>query len=125
MLVDQALPSSAQYQDTLHQMTSYFVGQGGPLIEAQHQTIAQIGQQVQLQALLLAYMDAFWVLTLVALASWTVLPCSVAFQPRRWRSTCILARNATSGWVPIATIARVSSAINAARCTAVKRKRSA
>ena len=69
MLVDQALPSSAQYQDTLHQMTSYFVGQGGPLIEAQHQTIAQIGQQVQLQALLLAYMDAFWVLTLVALAA--------------------------------------------------------
>src|ERR1700719_4979933 len=49
-LVDQALPSSAQYQDTLHQMTNYFVGQGSPLIEAQRQTIAWIGQQVQLQA---------------------------------------------------------------------------
>jgi DHA2 family multidrug resistance protein len=69
MLVDQALPSSVQYQDTLHQMTNYFVGQGSPLIEAQRQTIAWVGQQVQLQASFFAYMDAFWVLTLLALAA--------------------------------------------------------
>jgi MFS transporter, DHA2 family, multidrug resistance protein len=69
MLVDQALPSSVQYQDTLHHMTDYFVGHGSPLIEAQQQTIAWAGQQVQLQASFLAYMDAFWVLTLVALAA--------------------------------------------------------
>src|SRR5262249_9927983 len=69
MLVDQALPSSIQYQDTLHQMTNYFVGQGSPLIEAQRQTMAWIGQQVQLQASFLAYMDVFWVLTLIALAA--------------------------------------------------------
>jgi len=68
-LVDQALPSSVQYQDTLHQMTNYFVGQGSPLVEAQRQTIAWVGQQVQLQASFLSYMDAFWVLTLVALAA--------------------------------------------------------
>jgi DHA2 family multidrug resistance protein len=67
-LVDQALPSSVQYQDTLHHMTNYFVGQGSPLIEAQQQTIAWVGQQVQLQASFLAYMDAFWVLTLIALS---------------------------------------------------------
>jgi DHA2 family multidrug resistance protein len=59
MLVDQALPSSTQYQDTLHYMTNYFVGQGSPLLEAQQQTIAWVGQQVQLQASFLAYMDAF------------------------------------------------------------------
>jgi DHA2 family multidrug resistance protein len=58
-----------QYQDTLHQMTNYFVGQGSPLIEAQHQTITWVGQQVQLQASFLAYMDAFWVLTLLAPAA--------------------------------------------------------
>ena len=69
MLVDQALPSSVQYQDTLHHMTNYFVGQGSPLIEAQQQAIAWVGQQVQLQASFFAYMDAFWVLTLVALAA--------------------------------------------------------
>jgi DHA2 family multidrug resistance protein len=49
-------------------MTNYFVGQGSPLIEAQQQTIAWVGQQVQLQASFLAYMDAFWVLTLIALS---------------------------------------------------------
>jgi MFS transporter, DHA2 family, multidrug resistance protein len=68
-LVDQALPSSVQYQDTLHQMTNYFAAQGSPLIEAQQQTIAWVGQQVQLQASFLAYMDVFWVLTLLALAA--------------------------------------------------------
>jgi len=31
-------------------MTHYFVGQGSSLIEAQQQTIARVGQQVQLQA---------------------------------------------------------------------------
>jgi hypothetical protein len=50
-------------------MTDYFVGQGSPLIEAQRQTIAWIGQQVQLQASFFAYMDAFSVLTLLALAA--------------------------------------------------------
>jgi DHA2 family multidrug resistance protein len=50
-------------------MTNYFVGQGSSLIEAQRQTIAWVGQQVQLQVSFLAYMDAFWVLTLVALAA--------------------------------------------------------
>jgi DHA2 family multidrug resistance protein len=65
---NKALPSSVQYQDTLHRMTNYFVGQGSPLIEAQQQTIAWVGQQAQLQASFLAYMDAFWVLTLIALA---------------------------------------------------------
>src|SRR6202008_5211155 len=39
MLVDQALPSGVQYQDTLHHMTNYLVGQGSPLIEAQQQAI--------------------------------------------------------------------------------------
>jgi len=68
-LVDQALPSSVQYQDTLYQMTNYFVGKGSPLIKAQRQTIAWVGQQVQLQASFLAYMGAFWVLTLIALAA--------------------------------------------------------
>jgi len=77
-LVDQALPSSAQYQDTLHQMTNYFAAQGSPLIDAKQQAIAWIGQQVQLQASFLAYMDAFWVLTLLALAA---VPLEPALGP--------------------------------------------
>jgi DHA2 family multidrug resistance protein len=60
-LVDQALPSNVQYQDTLHRMTNYFTTQGSSLLEAQNQAITWIGQQVQTQASFLSYMDIFWV----------------------------------------------------------------
>jgi DHA2 family multidrug resistance protein len=66
-LVESVLPSSVQYQDTLHRMTDYFVAQGNPLIQAQQQAVQWIGQQVQTQASFLAYMDAFWVLMLISL----------------------------------------------------------
>jgi DHA2 family multidrug resistance protein len=38
-------------------------------MKAQQQALAWVGQQVQTQASFLAYMDAFWVLTLIALAA--------------------------------------------------------
>jgi MFS transporter, DHA2 family, multidrug resistance protein len=68
-LVESVLPSSVQYQDTLHQVTDYFVAQGNSLLQAQQQAIQWIGQQVQTQASFLAYTDAFWVLTLISLAA--------------------------------------------------------
>jgi hypothetical protein len=34
MLVDQAIPSGVPYQDTLHQMTNYFIAQGSSLVQA-------------------------------------------------------------------------------------------
>jgi hypothetical protein len=49
-LVGQAVPSSVQYQDTLHQMMNYFGAQGSSLWEAKHQAIQWIGQQLQAQA---------------------------------------------------------------------------
>src|SRR5262249_28375914 len=49
-LVESVLPSSVQYQDTLHRMTDYFVAQGNSLLQAQQQAIQWIGQQVQAQA---------------------------------------------------------------------------
>jgi len=67
-LVDSAIPSSMQYQQTLHQVTNYFVAQGSSLIQAQQQAIAWIGQQIQAQASFLGYMDGFWVLMLISLA---------------------------------------------------------
>ena len=69
MLVDQAIPSGVQYQDTLHQMTKYFIAQGSSLVQAHQQAIQWIGQQVQAQASYLGYMDAFWLLTLISLAA--------------------------------------------------------
>ena len=68
-LVDNAIPSSVQYQDTLQQVTNYFVAQGSSLLQAQQQAIAWIGQQVQMQASLMAYIDVFWTLMLISAAA--------------------------------------------------------
>ena len=51
---------------TLQQATHYFVVQGSFAQQAAHQAVAWIGQQVQTQASLLAYIDVFWTLTLVS-----------------------------------------------------------
>ena len=68
-LVSQAIPSSVQYQDALHQVTNYFVAQGSSLWEAKQQAIQWVGQQVQAQSSYLGHMDAFLVLTLISLAA--------------------------------------------------------
>ena len=68
-LVEQVIPSSPQYQDTLQQITNFFAGHGSSLAQAHDQAIQWIGQQVQNQASFLAYMDAFWVLMLISLSA--------------------------------------------------------
>jgi MFS transporter, DHA2 family, multidrug resistance protein len=68
-LVEQVLPSSPQYQDTLQQVTNFFTAHGSSLAQAHDQAIQWIGQQVQSQASFLAYMDAFWVLMLTSLSA--------------------------------------------------------
>jgi DHA2 family multidrug resistance protein len=76
-LVEHAIPSSVQYQDTLQQVTNYFVAHGSSLIQAQHQAVAWIGQQIAAQASFLGYMDAFWVLMLISLAA---VPLALALR---------------------------------------------
>jgi MFS transporter, DHA2 family, multidrug resistance protein len=76
-LVETLIPSNVQYQDTLHQMTNYFLGQGSSLVNAQQQAFQWIGQQVQTQASFLAYMDVFWVLVLVSLVA---VPLALALR---------------------------------------------
>jgi MFS transporter, DHA2 family, multidrug resistance protein len=68
-LVEHVIPSNVPYQDTLQQVTNYFAGHGSTPAQAHQQAIAWIGQQVEMQASFLAYMDVFWVLTLLALAA--------------------------------------------------------
>jgi MFS transporter, DHA2 family, multidrug resistance protein len=65
-LAEQAIPSSISYQDTLQHVTHYFVVQGSSALQATQQAVAWIGQQVQTQASLLAYVDVFSTLTLVS-----------------------------------------------------------
>jgi MFS transporter, DHA2 family, multidrug resistance protein len=68
-LVEQVIPSSASYQNALQQITSFFTSQGSSLAHAHDQAMQWIGQQVQVQASFLAYMDAFWVLMLISLSA--------------------------------------------------------
>src|SRR6516225_2020835 len=68
-LVEQVIPSSVQYQDTLQQIIHYFTDHGSSLAQANDQAIQWIGRQVQAQASYLAYMDAFWVLMLISLCA--------------------------------------------------------
>jgi DHA2 family multidrug resistance protein len=68
-LVEQVIPSSTTYQDTLQQITNYFTAHGNSLAQAHDQAIRWIGAQVQAQASFLAYMDAFWVLMLISLSA--------------------------------------------------------
>src|ERR1700686_2469284 len=76
-LVEQVVPSSAQYQNTLQQVTSYFAASGSSLVQAHDQAIQWIGAQVQAQASFLGYMDAFWVLMLISLSA---VPLALALR---------------------------------------------
>jgi DHA2 family multidrug resistance protein len=76
-LAESVNPSSPQYQDTLTRVTNFFVAQGSSLHDAQQQAIAWIGHQVQTQASLLGYVDAFWVLMLISLAA---VPLALALR---------------------------------------------
>jgi DHA2 family multidrug resistance protein len=68
-LIEHAIPSGQQYQDTLQQMTQYFLAQGSLPPEAHQQALSWIGQQVQAQSAFLAYMDVFWVLAVLSVAA--------------------------------------------------------
>ena len=68
-LIEQVIPSSMPYQNTLQQVTGYFEAHGFSLTQAHDQAIQWIGAQVQSQASFLGYMDAFWVLMLIALSA--------------------------------------------------------
>jgi MFS transporter, DHA2 family, multidrug resistance protein len=68
-LIEQVVPSSMPYQNTLQQITAYFEAHGFSLAQAHDQAVQWIGAQVQTQASLLSFVDAFWVLMIIALAA--------------------------------------------------------
>ena len=65
-LAEHAIPSGIAYQETMRQLTQYFAAQGSSMLQAKQQAFAWIGQQVQMQSSLLAYVDVFWTLMLVS-----------------------------------------------------------
>jgi DHA2 family multidrug resistance protein len=76
-LIEHVIPSTAAYQETLRQVTDFLMRHGSAPAEVQQQAIDWVGQQVQAQASLLAYMDVFWVLMLVSLAA---VPLALALR---------------------------------------------
>ena len=68
-LVEAVNPSSIGFQQNFNQATHYFQGAGSSPVDAKSQAFAWIGAQVQEQASLLAYVDVFWVLMILAFAA--------------------------------------------------------
>ena len=64
-LVEHIVPSDVGYQQTIDAMTRFFQAQGSNASDAASQAIAWVGQALQQQIDLLAYMDAFWSLAMV------------------------------------------------------------
>jgi DHA2 family multidrug resistance protein len=66
-LSEHTAPSDIGYQQTIDSMTRYFQGQGSNASDAAGQAVAWVGQTIQHQIALLAYIDVFWTLSIVGL----------------------------------------------------------
>lgn len=67
-LVEHITPTSLAYQDAMRALTRYFVEQGASAAQARDLGIGWIGKAVQGQAVLLAYIDVFWLSAIFAAA---------------------------------------------------------
>ncbi|WP_024507817.1 DHA2 family efflux MFS transporter permease subunit [Bradyrhizobium sp. ARR65] len=67
-LVEHIAPSDIGYQQTVDAMTRFFEAQGSNASDAAGQAIAWVGQTLQHQIDLLAYIDVFWALAMVGVA---------------------------------------------------------
>jgi DHA2 family multidrug resistance protein len=65
-LVENTVPSSPVFQSTLRQITRYFMQHGATAGDANGQAIGFIGQLIQMQATILAYIDVFYVCAITA-----------------------------------------------------------
>jgi DHA2 family multidrug resistance protein len=68
-LVGHINPTEPQYQNTLREVTHYFTSKGSPAAEAGGQAIGWIGQTVAQQAQLFAYIDVFWLLSMICICA--------------------------------------------------------
>jgi DHA2 family multidrug resistance protein len=68
-LVELTGVSSISYQTSVERIAGYFQANGSANARAHEQALAWIGQQVQTQASLLAYIDVFWTVTLISAAT--------------------------------------------------------
>jgi MFS transporter, DHA2 family, multidrug resistance protein len=64
-LIEHIAPSDLGYQQTIDQMTKFFQTQGSNAADAAAQATAWVGQTLQHQVDLLAYIDVFWTLAMI------------------------------------------------------------
>jgi DHA2 family multidrug resistance protein len=64
-LVENLVPSGVGYQQTIEAMTQFFKAQGSNASDAASQAVAWVGQTLQHQVALLAYVDVFWTLAMI------------------------------------------------------------
>jgi MFS transporter, DHA2 family, multidrug resistance protein len=65
-LVENTVPSSPAFQSTVQQLTQYFMSHGASASDANGQAMGFIGQLVQMQATIMAYIDVFHVCAITA-----------------------------------------------------------
>lgn len=65
-LTEHTAPSDLGYQQTIDAMTRYFQSQGSNASDAASQALAWVGRTLQQQVDLLAYIDVFWTLAIIA-----------------------------------------------------------
>ncbi|RXH32367.1 DSBA oxidoreductase [Bradyrhizobium nanningense] len=77
-LVEHAAPSDLGYQQTIDAMTRYFQAQGSNASDAASQALAWVGRTLQQQVDLLAYVDVFWTLAIIAVL---MIPTAAVLRP--------------------------------------------
>lgn len=77
-LIEHAAPSDLGYQQTIDAVTRYFQAHGSNASDAAGQAIAWVGQTLQHQIDLLAYIDVFWTLSMLGLL---MIPVALSIRP--------------------------------------------
>jgi MFS transporter, DHA2 family, multidrug resistance protein len=77
-LIEHISPSDIGYQQTIDAMTRFFQAQGSNAPDAAGQAIAWVGQTLQHQIDLLAYIDVFWALAMVGAV---MVPIALSLKP--------------------------------------------
>lgn len=77
-LIEHAAPSDLGYQQTIETMTRFFQAQGSSASDAASQAVAWVGRTLQQQVDLLAYIDVFWTLAIIAVL---MIPTAAVLRP--------------------------------------------
>jgi MFS transporter, DHA2 family, multidrug resistance protein len=77
-LIEHIAPSDVGYQQTIDTMTRFFRAQASNASDAASKAVAWIGQTLQWQIDLLAYIDVFWLLMVVGAI---MIPVALILKP--------------------------------------------